>query len=156
MVVLAISHIDDMNHIERALHAGARGFYHKTAPNEEFLQATRTVLAGELYLSDVFKQQLLAHAADPARQATPCPGQELSEREMEIFELTGEGYIAEEVALRLHLDAHTVDTYRTRICHKLGLKNSTQLIARAGQWMSATVHRSKDLPCRLCTKRTTK
>jgi DNA-binding CsgD family transcriptional regulator len=60
----------------------------------------------------------------------------LSDRELEVFRLIGEGFTSREISARLHLGGTTVDSYRARIKQKLALKNSTELYQRAALWVA--------------------
>jgi DNA-binding NarL/FixJ family response regulator len=100
-----------------------------------------TVLAGKIYVSDAMKDRLLSSSVggaasghDPA--VAPRSGYErLADREMEAFELIGQGLTTPEIAERMHVSTKTVDTYRARIKEKLGLRNGNELIHNAVQWV---------------------
>jgi DNA-binding NarL/FixJ family response regulator len=134
--ILAISCADDEAHVHHALTAGATGFWHKAEPVPSLLVAVRKSLAKEQYLNAQLGARLYEwltrlHAPGNGDHVT-----ELSGRELEVFELTGQGCAAEEIAARLHLDIHTVETYRARIKTKLGLPHGTALAACAGRWLA--------------------
>jgi DNA-binding NarL/FixJ family response regulator len=119
---------------ERALRAGARGYLSKDRATRELLEAIRSVLAGKVYVSGDFTENVLQQlvAGDTADHS---PVQSLSDRELEAFEMMGHGLTTEAIAARMHVSSKTVETYRIRIKQKLGLKNATEVIQRATQWV---------------------
>ncbi len=119
---------------ERALQAGALGYLHKGRPTRHILDAIRTVLAGNVYVSGEMADSLLRQAVGGA-PTDRSPIQSLSDRELEAFEMMGYGMVTESIAAKMHVSPKTVETYRARIKQKLGLKNMTELIQRAAQWV---------------------
>jgi DNA-binding NarL/FixJ family response regulator len=119
---------------ERALQAGAHGYLHKGKATGHVLDAIRTVLAGELYVSGETTGRLLQRVVGrPASAGAPVDA--LSNRELEAFELMGHGMTTEAIAEKMFVSPKTIETYRARIKDKLGLRNATELIQRASQWV---------------------
>jgi DNA-binding NarL/FixJ family response regulator len=119
---------------ERALRAGAQGYLNKQESREKLMEALRTVLSGQRYLSPQMTERLVGRAVgntDP----TQSPIDMLSNRELEVFQLIGEGLTTGAIARRLYLSPHTIDTHREKIKTKLGLKNSGELQRGAVQWV---------------------
>ncbi len=119
---------------ERALRAGAQGYLNKAQPTENVLEAIRDVLAGKLYVSGETADELL-HALVGEQTRTCSPFEQLSNRELQAFELIGHGLTTESIATKMHVSRKTVDTYRARIKEKLGVNNVPELIQRAVQWV---------------------
>jgi DNA-binding NarL/FixJ family response regulator len=119
---------------ERALRAGAHGYVHKGRATREILEALRAVLAGKVYLSGDQADRLLSRLVGGV-PVEHSPIESLSDRELEAFELMGQGLTTEQVAERMRVSPKTVETYRARIKEKLGLSNFTELIQQATRWV---------------------
>ena len=119
---------------ERALRAGAQGYVHKGRATREILDALRAVLAGKIYLSGDQADRLLQRLVS-GQTVERSPIEALSDRELEAFELMGQGLTTEAIAQKMHISPKTVETFRTRIKEKLGLNNITELIQRATRWV---------------------
>ncbi len=134
MRVLVSSMHDESLYAERALRAGAMGYLNKGENRETLLGAIRQVLRGKLYLSPRMSERLLhrfvLNDQEPDRPAI----ESLSDRELEVFQLIGEGLTTRQIASRLHLSPKTIETYREHIKAKLNLENSSELIRAAVQW----------------------
>lgn len=121
---------------ERALRAGAMGYINKEEATGKLLEAIRQVLAGKVYLSQAITEKLLKRAVGRADQeASPSMVSSLSDRELEVFRLIGEGRRTQEIAAQLHLSVKTVETYRDRIREKLDLSDATELARCALRWV---------------------
>ena len=96
--------------------------------------AIRRVLSGKVYLSTSMTERMVERAARPDTDASRSVMQRLSDRELEVFSLLGDGLSTREVAQRLNLSVKTIETHRAQIKRKLGLRNSTELIQRAVEW----------------------
>lgn len=120
---------------ERSLRAGAHGYLNKQESREKLIEAVRTVLAGERYLSPQLTARLVGQAIGSADADHSSPVKTLSNRELEVFQLIGEGMTTGAIARKLFLSPHTIDTHREKIKTKLGLKNSGELQREAVQWM---------------------
>jgi DNA-binding NarL/FixJ family response regulator len=120
---------------ERALRAGASGYLNKQESREKVIEAIRAVLAGERYLSQGMTDRLVRRALGHADASRSSPVDALSPRELEVFQLIGEGLTSGEIAKRLCLSTHTIDTHREKIKVKLGLRNSGELQREAVRWI---------------------
>jgi DNA-binding NarL/FixJ family response regulator len=133
---LVLSMQDESMTAERAVRAGARGYVSKQEAPSKILEAVRKVLGGEIYWSD----KAAAHIASRIASPTPIGASvidQLSERELQVFELVGLGRSTNQVAETLHIDISTVETYRARIKEKLGLKDGSELLQTAIRWCLA-------------------
>jgi DNA-binding NarL/FixJ family response regulator len=132
---LVISVYDESLCAERAIRAGARGYVMKIETVETIVTAIRVILRGDIYLSEQMKGNLLNNMVgnrDPELVAFPL--ELLSDRELEVFQLIGDGFSSREIASRLNLSGKTIDSYREHIKLKLNLKNGAELIRRAIRW----------------------
>jgi DNA-binding NarL/FixJ family response regulator len=132
--ILVVSLHDENVYAERTLRAGAKGFVMKAEPTEVLLQAIRTVLSGELYLSKRMRTKMLDRMFSSARSGDVSPVDALSDRELEVFQLIGEGLGTRTIADRLSLSVKTVETHKSRIKTKLHLRDGTELIQYAVKW----------------------
>jgi len=132
---IVMSAFDESLYAERALRAGALGYVNKRQMQGEVIDAIRTVATGHRYLSKTMTQQLLEQAVKGKKQDEQDPVTRLSDRELEVFQLIGQGLSTSAIAQRLYLSVHTIDTHREKIRHKLGVKNGNELMMRAVQWM---------------------
>ena len=133
--VLVLSMHDETLYAERALRAGARGYVMKGKPAQDIMTAIRRVLAGEIYLSDSMSRRLLEGIASGTSGATRSILQTLSNRELEVFELIGQGHGTRDIAGMLHLSVKTIETNRENIKRKLHLSNAIELHQRAFLWV---------------------
>ncbi len=119
---------------DRALHAGAKGYINKQETSDKIVEAIHTILAGKIYLSDNMTERLLHRAVHPEQQPVASPEDSLTDRELEVFTLVGQGMSTRRIAKHLHLSVKTIETHREHIKHKLNLESSHELIHRAVQW----------------------
>ncbi|MFH1743289.1 MAG: response regulator transcription factor [bacterium] len=127
--VLVISMHDESMYIERAFQAGAKGYLLKRDALANATVAIRKILKGDLYASDrVLSSMVAVMKRDPAVDINP--GDLLTEREMEVFRLIGQGYRRGQIAEMLHVSAKTVETHFERMKSKLGFKTTAEL----SQW----------------------
>jgi DNA-binding NarL/FixJ family response regulator len=133
--MLVFSMYPDSLYAERALRAGALGYINKENTTGRILDAIRTVRDGEIYLSDETTKRLLNRTFGHAETSRHSSVESLSNRELETFELLGQGLTTNQIAARLHLSAYTIDTYRRRIRQKLALQNAAELVNAAAQWV---------------------
>jgi DNA-binding NarL/FixJ family response regulator len=132
--ILVSSMHDEKLFAERALRAGANGYINKQVAITEMVGAIRRVLSGKVYLSAPMTERMVERAARFDSEASRSVIQRLSDRELEVFSLLGDGLSTREVAQRLNLSVKTIETHRAQIKRKLGLRNSTELIQRAVEW----------------------
>lgn len=133
MLVLSMS--DESLYAERALRAGALGFLHKQEAREKLLDAIRKILAGKIFVSEAINHRLLQQIMIGRQPLQQSPITALTDRELEVFELIGEGLGSSEIAQRLHLGIKTIETHRHRIRGKLDLKSGLELVRHATQWV---------------------
>jgi DNA-binding NarL/FixJ family response regulator len=132
--VLVLSMHDEALYAERVLKAGARGYITKNEVSKEVMNAIYAVLRGEIYLPARIASRILESVAMGRKGENGVT--ELTDRELEVFELIGRGRSTREISNQLHLGVSTVDTYRARIKTKLHLENSSQLCHEAIRWVS--------------------
>jgi DNA-binding NarL/FixJ family response regulator len=130
--MLVVSAYDESFFAERALRAGALGYINKQELQGQVVEALRTVLRGERYLSSVMAQRLIAQAI--GSKAAHGGTETLTDRELQIFQLIGRGKSTREIAQELNVSVHTIDSHREHIRAKLDLHSGTELIQRAVQW----------------------
>ncbi len=130
--MLVVSAYDESLFAERALRAGALGYINKQELQGKVVEALRTVLRGERYLSSAMAQRLIAQAI--GSKAAQGGTEALTDRELQIFQLVGRGKSTREIANELNVSVHTIDSHREHMRAKLGLRSGTELIQRAVQW----------------------
>jgi len=130
--MLVVSAYDESLFAERALRAGALGYINKQELQGKVVEALRTVLRGERYLSSAMAQRLIAQAI--GSKAAQGGTEALTDRELQIFQLVGRGKSTREIAHELNVSVHTIDSHREHIRAKLNLRSGTELIQRAVQW----------------------
>lgn len=133
--ILVVSMHSEEIYAERALRAGARGFITKQASPEEVVAALRKVISGEIHVSERVTGAILGRLGTADKAESPSGVDLLSDREIEVFQLIGNGLTSREIAGRLNLESTTVDSYRARIKDKMGIKNAAELYQRAAQWV---------------------
>jgi len=139
--ILTLSMHDESMYAERSLRAGARGYIMKQEATEKVITAIRRVLAGEVYVSDTVATRMVSRLAAGAGAASASPLESLSDRELEVFRLIGEGNGTRQVAEKLHLSVKTIETYRAHIKEKLGFKDANELFRAAIEWVNAEMKR---------------
>jgi DNA-binding NarL/FixJ family response regulator len=135
--MLVFSMHDESVYAHRALRAGASGYIMKEEGTEKVLTALRKVLRGEVYLSESLSNRLLHTMVKGNDQPAPSPVEGLSDRELEIFTLIGNGSGTRAIAETLHLSVKTIETHRAHIKEKLQLQNAADLVHRAIQWVQS-------------------
>jgi DNA-binding NarL/FixJ family response regulator len=134
LAVLVISMHDESLYAERVLRAGGRGYIMKQAGPDKMLQAIRLVIEGQIYLSEKMSVRIL-DAFSGKSQKSSSPISRLTDRELEILELIGQGKDSAVISRELNLSSKTVDAHRGHIKEKLQLKNGTELICYAARWV---------------------
>jgi len=133
--VLILSMHDESIYAERVLRAGANGYIMKQEGTDRVLIALRRILNREIYVSDRVANKMLRQFVSGGPSAVHRSGvDELSDRELEVLRLIGEGHSTRQIAEALHLSVKTVETYQCHLKEKLGLKNSRELVQYAIQW----------------------
>ncbi|MBI5388145.1 MAG: response regulator transcription factor [Verrucomicrobia bacterium] len=133
--LLVLSMHDESLYAERVLRAGSLGYIMKEEAAESVLVGIRKVLKGEIVLSDKMQARLLHQLVSGGLKKGGSPIDSLSDRELEVFRMIGEGRGTRQIAEDLHLSVRTVEAYREYIKEKLNLKNATELIQHAFQWV---------------------
>jgi len=133
VAMLALSMHDESLYAERALRAGARGYLMKREAAKNVIQGIRAVLAGQLFVSEKISA-MMAQRFVEGRPASASPIEQLSDRELEVFQLLGRGLGTRQIADHLHVGFKTVQAYCARIKEKLQLANATELLRAAMQW----------------------
>jgi DNA-binding NarL/FixJ family response regulator len=131
---LALSMHDESLYAERALRAGARGYIMKSEAAKKIIEGIRSVLAGQLYVSEKIAAMMAEKFVDGRTAATASPIEQLSNRELEVFQLLGRGHSTRQIADHLHVGFKTVQAYHARIKEKLKLTNATELLREAMRW----------------------
>jgi DNA-binding NarL/FixJ family response regulator len=132
--VLILSMHDESIYAERALRAGANGYIMKQEATEKVLVAVRRILTGEIYVSDRVANKLLKHYITGSGTLRNSSIADLSDRELEVFRLIGEGHSTRQIAEELHISVKTVESYQAHIKEKLSLRSSRELMQHAIQW----------------------
>jgi DNA-binding NarL/FixJ family response regulator len=133
VAMLALSMHDESLYAERALRAGARGYLMKREAAKKVIQGIRAVLAGQIFVSEKITA-LMAERFVGGQTAAASPVAQLSDRELEVFQLLGKGQSTRQIADHLHVGFKTVQAYSARIKEKLKLANATELLRAAMQW----------------------
>lgn len=132
---MVLSMHDENIYAERALKAGARGYIMKQEAAETVIDGIRSIVTGNIYVSEKIKSVLLDRIAGNLQRATGILPQEcLTNRELEVFQLIGQGLATREIAQRLGLSTKTVEAHREHIKEKLHLNNGNELILTAIRW----------------------
>jgi DNA-binding NarL/FixJ family response regulator len=131
--VLILSMHDESIYAERALRARANGYIMKQEATEKVLVAVRRILGGDIYLSDRMANKLLHQYISGTSVDLSSQLSALSDRELEVFRLIGEGRSTRQVAEKLQLSMKTVETYQAHIKTKLSLRSGRELVQHAIQ-----------------------
>jgi DNA-binding NarL/FixJ family response regulator len=135
--VLILSMHDESLYAERALRAGANGYIMKQEATELVLTAIRQILDGSVYVSDRMAQKMVQQFVKGSGVPKRSIMDELTDRELEVFRLIGQGHGTRQIAEELHLSVKTVESYYAHIKEKLTLRNARELVQRAVQWVSS-------------------
>ena len=136
--VLAMSMQEESLYAPRVLRAGGRGYVMKGAGSDEhLLSAIRTVLSGQIAVSPQMSAIILESVAAPSGKVGGGPEARLTDRELEVLRLFGEGWSTDEIASRLHLSPKTVDVHRAHTKQKLGLKTTPEFTRFAIRWVAS-------------------
>ncbi len=135
--IIVLSMHDEKVYAERAFRAGVRGYVMKGESTSSIAAAIREVLAGRLYLSPQMRLIFAERFVDGDISGLNTPVKKLSDRELEVFRLLGQGYETRRVAQSLNLSIKTVQAYCARIKEKLQLANASELLREAIRWSDA-------------------
>ena len=134
VAVLVLSMHDEGLYAERVLRAGARGYIMKREATGRVIEAIRCVLGGRIYLSQRMATALAEKHVTGAPAAAESVVERLSDRELEVFRLLGQGLATRQIADALRISAKTVQAFSARIKEKLGLASATELLREAIRW----------------------
>jgi DNA-binding NarL/FixJ family response regulator len=137
VLILIISMHDEAVYAARALKAGARGYVMKQEAASVMLEAIRTVLSGKIYMSAAMRDRLLETMFSNAVETDPPTVERLSDRELEVLDMIGQGYGAAEIAKTLRLSVKTVNAYRDHIKEKLRITGAGDLRRYAVKWVQS-------------------
>jgi len=135
MKLLVLTMHDELVFAERALRAGAVGYVNKQEVSRNIVRAIREVLRGKMYLSQRATERMVQLAVGSKSHLGKSPVERLTDREIEVFQMIGEGLTTRQIAGKLGLSPKTVDAHRERIKQRLELKNVTELTKHAVQWV---------------------
>jgi DNA-binding NarL/FixJ family response regulator len=135
--VLVISMHDESLYAERVLRAGALGYITKHEMTGDVVMAIRQVIAGKRYISANMVDALLGKMMAGIKGDGISPLEILSNRELEVFQLMGQGFKRGEIASLLHLSVKTIGTYRENIKQKMNLKTAPELMKHAVTWVQS-------------------
>jgi DNA-binding NarL/FixJ family response regulator len=129
--ILVLSIHDELLWAERVLRAGAEGYIMKSQATKRIVAAIRHVIGGGIWVSEAVNAILLQKQVRSGKPAKGSPLDQLTDRELEVFQFIGRGMTSKEIATSLHLSSKTIDVHRDRIREKLRVKSSTELIRLA-------------------------
>ena len=132
--VLILSMHDEVIYAERALRAGAQGYIMKQEATEKVLVALRRILTREIYISERIANRMLQRYIGSRGAGRPSSIADLTDRELEVFRLIGEGHSTRRIAEELHISVKTVESYQAHIKEKLSLRSARELVQHAIQW----------------------
>jgi DNA-binding NarL/FixJ family response regulator len=138
VALVVLSMHDELLYAERVLRAGARGYVMKRETTKDVLTAIRQVLRGDVYVSERVVNAMARRLGSSKRAAAASPVEQLSDRELEIFRLLGQGSTPSQIAADLHLSLKTVQAYCARAKEKFGVNSLSELLRAAIRWEDAT------------------
>lgn len=136
IAILVVSIHDESLYAERVLKAGALGYINKQEALDHIVAAVRRVLSGKVYLSPEMADRMLHQMAAGVKPGEQSPLQRLSDRELEVYRMLGEGKGTRDIAEALSLSMKTIETYREHIKDKLNLADSNEMICHAARWVA--------------------
>jgi len=138
VALIVLSMHDEALYAERALHAVARGYMMKRETTKSVLASIRHVLKGGIYVSEKVVNRMAARSGSLRKAAASSPVERLSDRELEIFRLLGEGRTPSQIACDLNLSLKTIQAYCARAKEKFGVTSLTELLRAALRWEDAS------------------
>jgi DNA-binding NarL/FixJ family response regulator len=138
VALIVLSMHDEVLYAERALRAGARGYVMKHETSKSVLASIRRVLGGGIYVSDRIVNRMARRLTSTRQSVTTSPVECLSDRELEIFRLLGQGRTTSQIAGDLNLSLKTVQAYCARAKEKFGVTSLTELLRAAIRWDDAS------------------
>jgi len=137
VALIVLSMHDEALYAERALRAGALGYVMKREASKSVLASIRRVLKGEVYVSERIVKKIAERLASSREAVVTSPLERLSDRELEIFRLLGQGCTTSQIARDLNLSLKTVQEYCARAKEKFGITSQTELLRAAIRWEDA-------------------
>ena len=134
LLVLVLSMHDEALYGERSLRAGARGYLNKQEATKKAITAIRQILAGEIYVSEKMASTILHKVAGGQKPGGASPTDVLTDRELEVFQLLGQGLGVRQIAENLFVSVKTVEAHREHIKQKMNFKRSSELLRYAFQF----------------------
>jgi DNA-binding NarL/FixJ family response regulator len=135
--ILVLSMHDELLYAERSLQSGAQGYIMKQETSKSIVKAIRHILQGNIYVSENIMSNLLNRVRTGQDSFEKSPVDQLTDRELTVLRLVGEGKSTGEIANEMHLSVSTISTYRERIKEKLQLKNAAELVRFAIHWVES-------------------
>ncbi|TVR18340.1 MAG: DNA-binding response regulator [Balneolaceae bacterium] len=136
--ILVVSRHDEELYAERALRAGAKGYLMKLEAAEILITALRQIINGGIYLSEKIGAKMIMKMTSGNAAKSDNPLDLLSDRELEVFELTGKGLSTREIGEKLHISIKTVESHRANIKDKLQVETANDLMRHAVRWVEGT------------------
>ncbi|MEM6645727.1 MAG: response regulator transcription factor [Bacteroidota bacterium] len=140
LIVLVLSMYDEMTYAERVIRAGALGYITKQNATDNIVEAIRCVLQGQIYVSEAVSSQLFQQMVDGKLPASDNPTSALSDRELQVYQLLGEGKSPRQIAEILTLSVKTVESHIERIKAKLNVGSGRELTRQAMEWVIRSEH----------------
>lgn len=132
---LVLSMHDESLYAERILRAGARGYLMKEVAADHVVKAIRRVLGGGIYLSEKMAGLLLESIAGQRKNGDQSLLERLTDRELQVLQLIGQGKPSRHIAQQLHVSARTIDAHRAHMKEKLQLADGAALVRYAVRWV---------------------
>ena len=132
---LVLSMHDESLYAERVIRAGARGYVMKKEALDNVIEALRKIMSGELFLSEAISGKIIDKLLHGSSDTMNTPVDILASKEFEVFQLTGHGFSSREIAEKMGISINTIESHKRNIREKLRLKNSSELIKHAVQWV---------------------
>jgi len=130
--ILVMSMHDESLYADRVLRAGGRGYIRKQEGGDKLIEAMRRVLRGDIAVSEKMTGKLLEKFSGRTRIESPL--ENLSDRELEVFQLIGQGKTMSEIGNELHLSPKTIEAHRSHIREKLRIASAAELVSYAARW----------------------
>ena len=133
--ILILSMHDEMTYAQKSLSSGASGYIMKEESSDRLISAIKSVLAGEIYVSEAVKKKMVHSFTKPKKEMAERVIDTLSERECQVFGLVGKGLKTRIIAEDLHVSVKTIETHIARIKLKLAIKSTPELVLAASAWV---------------------
>ncbi|MEX0904958.1 MAG: response regulator transcription factor [Balneolaceae bacterium] len=128
---IVLTNSADLSHLNQSLKAGVKGYLTKNTPAGELIEAISAVASGEQFFGSFISQLMADKYVDITQKKKPSPRVHITKREKEILNFILDGYTSPEIAKRLYISPRTVETHRSNLMNKLGVKNTAALVRLA-------------------------